>query len=179
MTEALFSPVELGHGTRVGHRLSHLEVFNWGTFDQRVWRLTLGGDTSLLTGDIGSGKSTRDADDAPHARPQDRLQGRRCDVQTHPAHLRRGPHKPERLSRRAPAPRQLRSDTGKHYSVLLGIFRNEGYAETVTLAQVFQQRDSAGQPYRFYDLDPRTRSRRLRRLGSDLRDLRRDCAMPG
>ena len=36
----------------------HLEVLNWGTFDRSVWRLDLGGHTSLLTGDIGSGKST-------------------------------------------------------------------------------------------------------------------------
>ena len=38
--------------------LDHVEVFNWGTFDKRVWRLTPGAETSLLTGDIGSGKST-------------------------------------------------------------------------------------------------------------------------
>ena len=36
----------------------HIEVFNWGTFDRQVWRLTPGAETSLLTGDIGSGKST-------------------------------------------------------------------------------------------------------------------------
>ena len=35
-----------------------LEVFNWGTFHGRVWGLDLGGDNALLTGDIGSGKST-------------------------------------------------------------------------------------------------------------------------
>ena len=33
-------------------------MFNWGTFDGRVWRLTPGAETALLTGDIGSGKST-------------------------------------------------------------------------------------------------------------------------
>ena len=44
--------------TRAGFRLERLELYNWGTFDARVWHLQLGGDTSLLTGDIGSGKST-------------------------------------------------------------------------------------------------------------------------
>ncbi|WP_306476599.1 ATP-binding protein [Methyloversatilis sp.] len=41
-----------------GFRLARLEVFNWGTFDSRVWTLQLDGKNGLLTGDIGSGKST-------------------------------------------------------------------------------------------------------------------------
>ena len=44
--------------TRSGFRLHRLEVFNWGTFDARVWTLALDGRNHLLTGDIGSGKST-------------------------------------------------------------------------------------------------------------------------
>lgn len=41
-----------------GHRLARLELYNWGTFDQRVWNFRPDGRNSLLTGDIGSGKST-------------------------------------------------------------------------------------------------------------------------
>jgi uncharacterized protein YPO0396 len=41
-----------------GFRLHRLEVFNWGTFDRRVWTLNPDGKNTLLTGDIGSGKST-------------------------------------------------------------------------------------------------------------------------
>ncbi|KZK74348.1 MAG: hypothetical protein A3K90_02775 [Pelodictyon luteolum] len=41
-----------------GFRLQRIEVFNWGTFDSRVWTLRLDGLNGLLTGDIGSGKST-------------------------------------------------------------------------------------------------------------------------
>ena len=41
-----------------GFRLDRLEVFNWGTFDERVWVLRVDGRNGLLTGDIGSGKST-------------------------------------------------------------------------------------------------------------------------
>ena len=44
--------------SRVGFRLARLEVLNWGTFDKRVWRYELDGRNGLLTGDIGSGKST-------------------------------------------------------------------------------------------------------------------------
>ena len=41
-----------------GTRLQRLEVYNWGTFDDRVWTLDVDGHNALLTGDIGSGKST-------------------------------------------------------------------------------------------------------------------------
>ena len=48
----------LADDTLSGFRLIRLEVFNWGTFDGRVWTLQLDGKNGLLTGDIGSGKST-------------------------------------------------------------------------------------------------------------------------
>ena len=38
---------------RAGFRLQRLELFNWGTFDGKVWHFEAGGETSLLTGDIG------------------------------------------------------------------------------------------------------------------------------
>ena len=44
--------------TLSGFRLTRLELYNWGTFDQRVWSLDANARNTLLTGDIGSGKST-------------------------------------------------------------------------------------------------------------------------
>lgn len=41
-----------------GFRLHKLEVLNWGTFTRYTWNISPGGANSLLTGDIGSGKST-------------------------------------------------------------------------------------------------------------------------
>src|ERR1700678_480471 len=41
-----------------GFRLIRLELYNWGTFDQRVWSLAANAQNTLVTGDIGSGKST-------------------------------------------------------------------------------------------------------------------------
>src|SRR5208337_144921 len=41
-----------------GCRLQRLELFNWGTFDKKVWTFDVDGRNALLTGDIGSGKST-------------------------------------------------------------------------------------------------------------------------
>jgi len=41
-----------------GFRLHHLEVRNWGTFDEKIHILDAGGQTALLIGENGSGKST-------------------------------------------------------------------------------------------------------------------------
>src|SRR5688500_12045527 len=35
-----------------------MEVYNWGTFDKKVWCIEPQGETSLLTGANGSGKTT-------------------------------------------------------------------------------------------------------------------------
>ena len=43
---------------RQGFRLTRFEVLNWGTFDSQIWHLDNQGDNCLLTGNIGSGKST-------------------------------------------------------------------------------------------------------------------------
>ena len=43
---------------QTGFRLSRLEVRNWGTFNDLVWTLRADGRNTLVTGDIGSGKST-------------------------------------------------------------------------------------------------------------------------
>ncbi len=41
-----------------GFRLSYLEIFNWGTFDSKIWQIKPDGKSSLLTGGNGSGKTT-------------------------------------------------------------------------------------------------------------------------
>jgi len=41
-----------------GFRLQYMEVFNWGTFDEKVFRINPQGNNSLLTGANASGKST-------------------------------------------------------------------------------------------------------------------------
>ena len=41
-----------------GFRLDRLEILNWGTFDQKVWSLYPSSRNILVTGEIGSGKST-------------------------------------------------------------------------------------------------------------------------
>lgn len=41
-----------------GFRLQYIEIFNWGTFDENIWKLYPNGKNSLLTGANGSGKTT-------------------------------------------------------------------------------------------------------------------------
>lgn len=43
---------------KAGFRLHYMEVFNWGTFDEKVFRINPQGNNSLLTGANASGKST-------------------------------------------------------------------------------------------------------------------------
>ena len=51
------SELALAEG-RSGFRLDSVELYNWGTFGTSVWSFPFGGENALVTGDIGSGKST-------------------------------------------------------------------------------------------------------------------------
>ncbi|AVM00980.1 hypothetical protein C6V83_12665 [Gordonia iterans] len=179
MSSGLFSAVELGSGERAGYRLQRLEVFNWGTFDGQIWGFAPDGDTALLTGDIGSGKSTLVDALTTLLMPAHRIAyNRAAGADTRERTLRsyvEGHYKSERNEATGKSrPIGLRSG-GRTYSVILGRFRNDGYDEDVSIALVLQQRDSSGQPYRFYVTAPRALSIAddFADFGSDLRELRK------
>ncbi len=172
-----------------GFRLSRLEVFNWGTFDARVWTLQLDGKTGLLTGDIGSGKSTLVDAITTLLVPAHRIAyNKAAGADSKERSLRSyvlGHYKSERNELTGSArPVSLR-EAGS-YSVILGVFRNAGYDQTISLAQVFWMKDAHGQPARFFvgaerDLsiasnfanfgaDMTTLRKKLRGLGADLHD---------
>ena len=44
--------------SKAGYRLDYMEVFNWGTFNKKVFKISPDGCNSLLTGANASGKST-------------------------------------------------------------------------------------------------------------------------
>ena len=143
----------LGDDRLAGFRLQRLEVFNWGTFDGRVCTLQLGGKNSLLTGDIGSGKSTLvDAVTTLLAPPQRISYNKAAGADARERSLRSyvlGYFKSERNEVSGSSkPVALRDHNS--YSVILGVFHNAGYDKTVTLAQVFWMKDAQGQPARFY-----------------------------
>jgi len=163
---------------RAGFRLQRLEVYNWGTFHQRVWRLNAGGDNALLTGDIGSGKSTLvDAITTLLVPAQRITYNKAAGAEAKERSLRSyvlGYYKTERgeagLSARAVG---LRDHNG--YSVILGHFYNEGFDTHVTLAQVFWIADTKGQPERFYVVADRELAIAgdFDDFGSDLKQLRK------
>jgi len=178
MTDALFSALELATAGRAGYRLAHLEVFNWGTFDKRVWRLTPGSETALLTGDIGSGKSTLVDALTTLLLPANKISyNKAAGAESKERTLRsyvQGHYKSESVeSTGSSRPVGLRDH--RSFSVILGMFTNEGYDETVSLAQVFHQKDQAGQPDRFYVTSDKTLSIEtdFTDFGTDLNDLRR------
>lgn len=162
-----------------GYRLQYAEVYNWGTFDDHAWRFTPGTDTALLTGDIGSGKST--IVDAlttllvpAHKAAYNKAAGADAKERTLRSYVE-GHYKSERNeSTGRSRPKGLRENK-RTYSVILGVFRNHGHDETVTLAQVFQQRESTGQPYRFFVTATKELSiaTDFADFGTDLRELRR------
>src|SRR5215218_7491837 len=128
----------LSPGQRPGMRLHRVEVLNWGTFHESVWSLDANGDNVLLTGDIGSGKSTLvDAITTLLVPAQKISYNKAAGAEARERDLRSyvlGHYKSERgdagLSAR---PVALRDH--KAYSVILGRFRNEGFEQEVTLAQ--------------------------------------------
>lgn len=136
-----------------GFRLIRLEVFNWGTFNARVWSLNPAGRNALLTGDIGSGKSTLvDAVTTLLVPAQRVAYNKAAGADSRERTLRSytlGHYKSERSEMSATAkPVALRDHNS--YSVILGVFHNAGYDQTVTLAQVFWMKDLQGQPARFF-----------------------------
>ena len=139
--------------TLAGFRLMRLEVLNWGTFDKRVWSLNLDGRNALLTGDIGSGKSTLVDAVTTLLVPAHRIAyNKAAGADARERSLRSyvlGHYKSERneLSGNA-KPVALRE--ANSYSVILGVFHNAGFDKTITLAQVFWIKDAVGQPERLY-----------------------------
>jgi len=170
---------------RAGYRLQYTEVYNWGTFDEQVWRFTPSTDTALLTGDIGSGKST--IVDAlttllvpSHKAAYNKAAGADARERTLRSYVE-GHYKSERNEATGKSRAKGLRENRRTYSVILGVFTNHGYDETVTLAQVFQQRESAGQPYRFFVTATKELSiaTDFADFGTDLRDLRKRLRAAG
>lgn len=138
-----------------GFRLQRLEIFNWGTFDGRVWILCPNGKTSLLTGDIGSGKSTLvDAVTTLLVPSNNIVYNKAAGAENRERTLRSyvlGYFKSERQEIFGHAKPVALRDINT-YSVLLGVFFNASYHKTVTLAQVFWMHDPAAQPTKLYTI---------------------------
>ncbi|MBT5370119.1 MAG: ATP-dependent exonuclease SbcCD, C subunit-like protein [Gammaproteobacteria bacterium] len=139
--------------TLAGFRLQRLELYNWGTFHNRVWSLQANGNNTLVTGDIGSGKSTLvDAVTTLLVPAQRVAYNKAAGAGSKERTLRsyvQGYYKSERSEVGGSSkPVALRDHNS--YSVILATFHNAGYDQSVTLAQLFWSKDTQGQPARFF-----------------------------
>ncbi|MDG6251070.1 ATP-binding protein, partial [Methanocalculus sp.] len=129
-----------------GFRLNRFEVYNWGTFHNNVWKIESGGFNSLLTGDIGSGKST--LVDAlltllvPYQKiVYNKAAGAESRERNQLTYVL-GEYKNERSEyNSSSSPVYLRQEND--YSVLLARFNNKGFEIGYTLAQVLWIRNGA------------------------------------
>jgi len=121
-----------------GFCLSHMEVLNWGTFNKHVWVLPTNGQNALLTGDIGSGKSTLvDAITALLVPPRRITFNKAAGAEGRERSLKsyiRGEYKSVQTQQMNSRAESLRDDSG--YSVILAQFHHAIRSQTVTLAQV-------------------------------------------
>lgn len=167
-----------------GFRLQHIEVLNWGTFHHRAWRLGLNGQNALLTGDIGSGKSTLVDAITTLLVPSNRIAyNKAAGADFKERSLRSyvlGYYKSERNEGEHSAkPVALRDHNT--FSVILGVFHNSHYDQTVTLAQVFWQKDPHGQPARFFIVadQPLEIATHFANFGNDINKLKKQLRNVG
>jgi uncharacterized protein YPO0396 len=123
---------------KMGFRLARLEVLNWGTFDRKIWNLLPQGQNSLLTGDIGSGKSTLVDAITTLLVPHNKItynkaagaEGKERNLKTYIL----GEYKNTKSTLGGSSPDYLRKENS--YSVILGHFENEGLKKVMSLATV-------------------------------------------
>ncbi|MCC5807301.1 MAG: hypothetical protein JJU00_13335 [Opitutales bacterium] len=168
-----------------GFRLHRLEVYNWGTFDKHVWTLGLEGRNCLLTGDIGSGKSTLVDAVTTLLVPAQKVAYNKAAGAGHKERSLRsyvlGAYKSER-NEVSGGGKQVSLRDPNQFSVILGVFRNSGFEQTITLAQVFYWTgDSQGQPARFFVGAERelSISENFSRFGTDIRQLKKQLRDAG
>ena len=161
-----------------GCRLHRLEVYNWGTFHDAVWIFEVDGRNALLTGDIGSGKSTLVDAITTLLLPANRIQyNKAAGASTRERDLRSyvlGHYKSER-NEETGGTRPVGLRGPGQYSVLLAVFGNGAGTSSATVAQVFRAREDGGQPERFFvvaDTDLSIKKHFNTEAGDSLRELR-------
>lgn len=123
-----------------GFRLHYLEVLNWGTFNKLCWQINPNGYNSLLTGDIGSGKSTLvDALTCllvPHNKIVfNKAAGAESKERNLLSYVK-GEYKKEKEEITRIAKKVYLRPDDNTYTVIIGNFYNEGYRENICLAQL-------------------------------------------
>ncbi|MEA3315078.1 MAG: ATP-binding protein, partial [Campylobacterota bacterium] len=123
-----------------GFRLSFFEAYNWGTYNNCIVKLDLNCNNALLTGDIGSGKSTLvDALTTlivPHQKIiYNKAAGANTKERTLSSYIL-GEYKSSQDEKFGNS-KAIALRDNSNYSVLLAKFKNKGFEETLTIAQFF------------------------------------------
>ncbi|MBC7532057.1 MAG: ATP-dependent exonuclease SbcCD, C subunit-like protein [Oligoflexus sp.] len=138
-----------------GFRLNRFELLNWGTFDQKIWKIEPKNLNSLLTGDIGSGKST--LVDAltillvPRASNQivfNKAAGAEAQERSLRSYVL-GEYKTE-VDADGQKAKAVPLRGPRSYSVLLASFYNQTTDKRVNIAQLFYFREKGGAPERLF-----------------------------
>jgi uncharacterized protein YPO0396 len=163
---------------RAGFRLARFEVYNWGTFHKRIWKIEPDGENALLTGDIGSGKSTLvDAITTLLVPPRKITYNRAAGAESKERSLHsyvRGEFRSVSNEVTGSAQAEALRDESS-YSVILALFTDSAAQRDVTLATVFWTREGERMPARFYVVAPAALSiaGRFTDFGTDIQNLRK------
>jgi len=159
--------------TTTGFRLQEFSLYNWGTYDKQVVTLALDKHNGLLTGDIGSGKSTIvDAITTLLVSPQkitfNKAAGADAKERTLKSYIL-GEYKSAQDESLGNAKAVALRDESS-FTVLLARFENEGFDESYTLAQFLYI--SNGKVQKFFVASRNTLSIKKDFLDVDFKDIR-------
>lgn len=126
-----------------GFRLDYLELYNWGTFDKQIFRISPSGENSLLTGANGSGKTTLVDAMLTLLVPEKRFRfynqssgSQNKKERDEDSYVRGFYGKTIAEDQQTSTTQMLRPDKEKVFSVLLANFYNEYSSQNITLAQI-------------------------------------------
>lgn len=163
---------------RQGFRLTRFEVLNWGTFDSQVWHLDNHGDNCLLTGNIGSGKSTLvDGLTTLLVPPRKLAFNKAAGAENKERSLESyfyGYYTSQQDALGKARSVGLRGK-GSHYSVLLAQFFSTALQQTITLAQIFWLKPGESKVRRLFVVAPEALdiTTHFSGFGSQIKQLRK------
>ncbi len=140
-------------GTSDGFRLDRAEIFNWGTFNGRIWTIVANGETTLMTGDVGSGKSSAgDALQTLLVPPRRVAYNKAADEAARERSVSsyvRGQYS-NNIDQETKKAKPVFLRGTNTYTTILAVFRNRNLKEVITLVQVLWVRNEGESPQRLY-----------------------------
>ena len=134
---------------KCGFYLDKLEIYNWGTFHNKIWKITPATDPSLITGDFGSGKSTIvDALTALLVPPNKIIFNKSAGAEKQERNFNSyvfGYYKSESDEGNRKGYKKGLRENRKSFTSLLAVFKNQESLKTVTVAQIMIPRPKGDQ----------------------------------